>query len=69
MKGFIKLRLVDGHGERPLFLAVDQIASIAAYDAYRPNYRSWITTKDGMRYQAIESAAEVAAAIDETEAS
>ena len=59
--GFVALRLSDG--EKPLHLATDQIASFSAYDRYRPNYLSWVTTKGGDRFQVIESADEIAAAL------
>lgn len=57
MNGFIKLETADGTS---LHLAADQIASFVAYDRYRPNYLSWITTKDGSRYQVRENTDRIA---------
>lgn len=53
VKGFIKLHTSEG--QMALHLAVDQIAAFVAYDRYRPNYLSWVTTKDGSRYQVTEN--------------
>ena len=59
--GFIKLQTADGR--KPIYLAVDQIASFVAYDQYRPNYIAWVATKDGNRYQVVENTDDIAAMI------
>ena len=59
--GFVELTAAQQ--ETALFLAVDQIASFVAYDRYRPNYLSWVATKDGQRYQVTESTDTIAGLI------
>lgn len=56
--GFITLTVAEQR--TPLYLAVDQVASFVAYDRYRPNYISWVATKDGNRYQVEESTTAIA---------
>lgn len=58
---FIKLSAADSRLD--IHIAVDQIASFVAYDRYRPNYISWVATKDGNRYQVTQSTDEIAALI------
>lgn len=58
---FIKLHAADSRLD--IHIAVDQIASFVAYDRYRPHGISWISLKDGSRYQVCQSPDEIAALI------
>lgn len=58
---FIKLSAADSRLD--IHIAVDQIASFVAYDRYRPDYISWVSMKDGGRYQVAESTEQIAAMI------